>query len=90
MFRLSRNSAFDDFTDGGLDDTMVSAVPKGKTLARLRAAFPGRRFDPVDLRLVRYTHADSQYVLATTRSRADRITEHVPCASAQRARCENS
>ena len=25
-----------------------------------------------------------------TRSRAGRITEHVPCASAQRARCENS
>ena len=66
VFRLPRSCAFDDFTDGGLDDTMVSDVPKGKTLARLRAAFPGRRFDPVNLRLVRYTHADSEYVLATT------------------------
>ena len=45
---------------------MVSAVPKEHPRARLRAAFPGRRIDPVDLRLVRYTHRDSEYVLATT------------------------
>ncbi len=66
VFRLRRSSGFDDFIDGGLDDTMVSAVPKEHPRARLRAAFPGRRIDPVDLRLVRYTHRDSEYVLATT------------------------
>ena len=53
VFRLSRNSAFDDFIDGDRDDATVSAVPKKNQRARLRAAFPGRRFDPVDLRLLR-------------------------------------
>ena len=41
VFRLSRNSAFDDFIDGDRDDATVSAVPKKNQRARLRAAFPG-------------------------------------------------
>ena len=74
VFRLSRGSAFGDFLDGGLDDTMVSAAPKKNPLARLRAAFPGRRFDPVGLRLVRYTYGDGEYVLATTLADTSKYT----------------
>ncbi len=75
VFRLPRSSGFDDFIDGDLDDAMVSAVPKDKhSRARLRAAFPGRPFEPVDLRLVRYTHGDGEYVLATTLADASKYT----------------
>ena len=75
VFRIGRNSAFDDFIDGDLDDTVVSAVPKDHhARSRLRAAFPGRPFDPVDLRLVRYTHGDGEYVLATTLADASKYT----------------
>ena len=66
VFRLCRNSAFDDFIDSDRDDAVVSTVLKRDTRARLRAAFPGRRFDPIDLRLIRCTHEDSEYALATT------------------------
>ncbi len=75
VFRLPRRFGFDDFIDGDLDDAMVSAVPKDHhSRTRLRAAFPGRRFDPVNLRLVRYTHRDSEYVLATTLADAGTYT----------------
>ena len=75
VFRLPRSSGFDDFIDGDLDDAMVSAVPKDQhSRARLRAAFPGRRIDPVDLRLVRYTHRDSECVLATTLADTSKYT----------------
>ena len=74
VFRLSRNSAFDDFIDGDRDDATVSAVPKKNQRARLRAAFPGRRFDPVDLRLLRCTHRDSECALATTLADTDKYT----------------
>ena len=75
VFRMRRNSGFDGFINGNVDDTTVSAVPKNHhSRARLRAAFPGRRFDPVNLRLVRYTHRDSEYVLATTLADAGTYT----------------
>ena len=74
VFRIRRSSGFDDFIDGDRDDTMVSAVPKSHALDRLRAAFPGRQFDPVDLRLVRCTRGDSECVLATTLADPDRYT----------------
>ena len=74
VFRLRRSSGFDDFIDGDLDDTVVSAMPRKHAQVRLRAAFPGRRFDPVDLRLVRYTHGDGEYVLATTLADTSKYT----------------
>ena len=38
VFRICRSSAFDDFINGDLDDTVVSTVPKRHTRTRLRAA----------------------------------------------------
>lgn len=66
VFRIRRNNGFDDFIDSDRDEDVMSAMPKHDARARLRRAFPGRRFDPVDLRLVRYMHGDSEYLLATT------------------------
>ena len=66
VFRMRRRAGFDDFLDGDRDDAVVAARPKHDARARLRAAFPGRQFDPVSLRLVRYTHGDTTYGLATT------------------------
>ena len=74
VFRIYRNNGFDDFIDGDCDDTVFSAMPKRDARARLRAVFPGRPPDPVDLRLVRYTHEDSEYVLATTLADATKYT----------------
>ena len=57
VFRLQRNSTavFDDFIDGGRDDALVRVVPKVDALRKLRAAFPGKQIDPVQLRLVKLT-----------------------------------
>ena len=74
VFRLCRSTAFDDFIDSDLDDSMVSAMPKYDAQVRLRTVFPGRRFEPVDLRLVRYTHEDSEYVLGTTLADTNKYT----------------
>ncbi|MDE0241031.1 MAG: IS4 family transposase [bacterium] len=74
VFRICRSSAFDDFINGDLDDTLVSTVPKRHTRTRLRAALPGRRFEPIDLRLVRCTSGDSEYALATTLTDTSKYT----------------
>ena len=74
VFRIARNSAFDDFIDGDRDDAVAPTVLKPDTRARLRAAFPGRRFDPIDLRLVRCTRGDRACVLATTLADPHRYT----------------
>ena len=68
VFRLQRNSAavFDDFIDGDRNDALVRVVPKEDALRKLRAAFPGKRFDPVELRLIKCTAGENEYTLATT------------------------
>ena len=76
VFRLQRNSTavFDDFIDGGRDDALVRVVPKVGTLRKLRAAFPGKQLDPVQLRLVKLTAGEDQCTLATTLTDQDRYT----------------
>ena len=76
VFRLQRNSAavFDDFIDGDRDDALVRVVPKEDALRKLRAAFPGKRFDPVELRLVKCTAGENEYTVATTLADRERYT----------------
>ena len=76
VFRLKRNSAaaFTGFIDGGQDDALVRAVPKNTALCDLRAAFPGKPLDPVELRLVKYKAGQDEYTLATTLVDRDRYT----------------
>ena len=76
VFRLQRNSAavFDDFIDGDRNDALVRVVPKEDALRKLRAAFPGKRFDPVELRLVKCTAGENEYTVATTLADRERYT----------------
>ena len=76
VFRLQDNSVdtFDRFIDGGRDDALVQAVPKVDALRKLRAAFPGKRLDPVELRLIKCTAGEDEYTLATTLTDRDRYT----------------
>ena len=76
VFRLQRNSTavFDDFIDGGRDDALVRVVPKVGVLRKLRAAFPDKQLDPVELRLVKLTAGEDQCTLATTLTDQDRYT----------------
>ena len=76
VFRLQRNSAavFDDFIDSDRNDALVRVVPKEDALRKLRAAFPGKRFDPVELRLVKCTAGENEYTVATTLADRERYT----------------
>ena len=76
VFRLQRNSTavFDDFIDGGRDDALVRVVPKVGALRKLRAAFPDKQIDPVELRLVKLTAGEDECTLATTLTDQDRYT----------------
>ena len=59
VFRLSRNicPAIDGFIDGDRTDTLVRILPGPDTLRDLSRKYPGTRWRPVPLRLVKYTHA---------------------------------
>ena len=77
VFRLPRKkgaTAFNGFIDGGQDDAPVRAVPKKTALRKLRAAFPGKRLDPVELRLVKCEAGEDQWILATTLIDRERYT----------------
>ena len=76
VFQLQRNSvaAFDGFNDGGQDDAVVRAVPKEDALRKFRAAFPGKRLDPVELRLVKGTAGENARTLANTLTDRERYT----------------
>ena len=68
VFRLPRNicPAIDAFIDGDGSDTLVTILPGPATLRTLSRKYPGTRWQPLPLRLVKYTHATTQYVLGTT------------------------
>ena len=68
VFRLSRNicPAIDGFIDGDRTDTLVRILPGPDTLRDLSRKYPGSVWRPVPLRLVKYTHATTTYVLGTT------------------------
>ena len=68
VFRLSRNicPAIDGFIDGDRTDTLVHILPGPDTLRDLSRKYPDSVWRPVPLRLVKYTHATTTYVLGTT------------------------
>ena len=68
VFRLPRNicPAIDAFLDGDGSDTLVTILPGPATLRTLSRKYPGTHWQPLPLRLVKYTHATTQYVLGTT------------------------
>ena len=52
----------------------MRAVPRNTALCDLRAAFPGKPLDPVELRLVKYKAGQDEHTLATTLVDRDRYT----------------
>ena len=68
VFRLPRNicPAIDAFIDGDGTDTLVTILPGPATLRTLSRKYPGTHWQPLPLRLVKYTHATTKYVLGTT------------------------
>ena len=68
VFRLPRNicPAIDRFIDSDRTDAVVRILPDRDTLRNLSRKYPGTRWQPVPLRLVKYTHATTTYVLGTT------------------------
>ncbi len=76
VFRLQGNSAdaFKAFIDGNSDETVVAAAPGPHTRRKLTGRWPDERFDPVNMRLVRFTTNSGTCHLATTLLDADRIS----------------
>ena len=77
VFRLQANSAaaFSGFMDGGGGgDATVAAAPGKDARRKLRAAFPGERFGPVNVRLVRCPAGGGEFILATTLTEADGVS----------------
>ena len=68
VFRLQRSlgPAIDAFLDAERSEECVAILPGRETLRELSRKYPGRRWHPLRLRLVKYTHASSTYVLGTT------------------------
>ena len=56
----------DAFFDSQRTDTLVSMLPGPDTLRALSRKYPDTLFEPLPLRLVKYTHASTTYVLGTT------------------------
>ena len=67
VFRLPRNicPTIDRFIDSDRTDAVVRILPDRDTLRDLSRKYPGTRWRPLPLRLVKYTHATT-YVLGTT------------------------
>ena len=68
VFRLPRNicPTIDRFIDSDRTDAVVRILPDRDTLRDLSRKYPGTRWRPLPLRLVKYTHATTTYVLGTT------------------------
>ena len=68
VFRLPRNicPTIDRFIDSDRTDAVVRILPDRDTLRNLSRKYPGTRWRPLPLRLVKYTHATTTYVLGTT------------------------
>ena len=68
VFRMRRNSgtAIDRFIASDQADTIVSILPGPEALRDLSRKQPGSSWQPVPLRLVKYTHGGTEYILGTT------------------------
>lgn len=68
VFRLPRNicPAIDAFSDSARSEQLLDILPGRHTLRELSRKHPGTRWRPLRLRLVKYTHASTTYVLGTT------------------------
>ena len=68
VFRLQRSlgPAIDAFLDSERSEECLAILPGRETLRELSRKYPGRRWYPLRLRLVKYTHASTTYVLGTT------------------------
>lgn len=68
VFRLQANSgrAFEGFINGDEPETVVDATFGKDARLKLKKRWPGKRFDPIPLRLVRITPGETDIILATT------------------------
>ena len=68
VFRLKAKagSVFDAFLAGDCADSVAEIAPGPDTLRALRTKYPGARFGPLRLRLVKYTAGGTRFALATT------------------------
>ena len=76
VFRLQVNSgrAFGEFINGDELETVVDATFGKDAGLTLRKRWPGKRFDPIPLRLVRITPGETDIILATTLTDATTCT----------------
>ena len=68
VFRLPRSicPAIDAFIDSARTEERLAILPGRDTLRELSRKHPGTQWRPLRLRLVKYTHASTTYVLGTT------------------------
>ena len=76
VFRLQVNSgtAFEEFINGDELETVVDATFGKEAGRKLRKTRPGKRFDPIPMRLVRITPGETDIILATTLTDATTCT----------------
>ena len=68
VFRLPRKicPVIDSFIDSDRTDELIRILPGRDTLRELSRKYPGTHWQPLPLRLVKYTHATTEYLLGTT------------------------
>ena len=68
VFRIRRKAgkALDRFIDSKKTDTVCAILPGRDALRELSRKRPGKRWRPLPLRLVKYTHGATEYVVGTT------------------------
>ena len=68
MFRIRRNAgkALDSFIESDQTDTVAEILPGPDALRALSRKHPRTHWQPVPLRLVKYTRGTTEYVLGTT------------------------
>ncbi len=68
VFRLKRKAgkAIDRFLASRQRDTVEQLLPGRDALRELSRKYPGRSWQPLPLRLVKYTHGGTEYALGTT------------------------
>lgn len=68
LFRLSQSTCkpIKDFIQSNQTDTIVTLYPNEKSQRRISESYPGIEFEPLKLRLIKYTISDTTYFLGTT------------------------
>lgn len=68
VFRIPSSTikAINEFIEGDETDQVISILPATSSERNIREKHPGIKFIPIHLRLIKYTIADTQYIIGTT------------------------